>query len=119
MSEKKYKIQDFVAVTTKTLLPEVRTLKGEGYRLSQICAANIRGGVQILYTFDKDHVLKNLRLVINGDEEVQSITDEYWPAFIYENEMHDLFGIQFKGNALDYGGNFFTTSEPTPWKEKK
>lgn len=119
MSDKKYLIQDFVDVTTETLLPEVRQLKADGYRLSQICAANVEQGVQILYTFDEDHVLKNLRLIISGDEEVQSITDVYWPAFIYENEMHDLFGIKIVGNALDYGGDFFKVSEPTPWKAKK
>lgn len=115
MSEKKYKIQDFVSITPSELLPKVKNLKTDGYRLGQICATKISEGIQVLYSFDKDHILLNLRMTIQGDEEIQSITAEYWPAFIYENEMHDLFGIKIMNNALDYGGRFFKVSEPTPW----
>ena len=63
----------------------------------------------------QDHELSHLKLTIPEEEEVQSITGEYWGAFIYENEMHDLFGITFENLALDYGGRFFKVSEPTPW----
>ena len=115
MSEKKYKIQDFVSITPSELLPKVKNLKTYGYRLGQICATKVSEGIQVLYSFDKDHILLNLRMTIQGDEEIQSITAEYWPAFIYENEMHDLFGIKIMNNALDYGGRFFKVSEPTPW----
>ena len=47
--------------------------------------------------------------------ELQSITGEIWSAFIYENEMHDLFGITFKNLELDYQGNFFRVAQKTPW----
>lgn len=47
--------------------------------------------------------------------ELQSITGEIWSAFIYENEMHDLFGIKFKNLELDYQGNFFRVAQKTPW----
>ena len=47
-----------------------------------------------------------------------SITGIYWAAFIYENEMQDLFGVKFKHMALNYGGNFFKVSQPTPWNPK-
>mgnify|MGYP000668485760 CR=1 FL=1 len=33
MSEKKYKIQDFVSITPSELLPKVKNLKTDGYRL--------------------------------------------------------------------------------------
>lgn len=118
MSDKKYTIQDFQDVTADGLLPRVRELKADGYRLGQICASKLADGFQILYSFDKDHVLLNLRLILPEEEEVQSITAEYWPAFIFENEMHDLFGIKIMNNALDYGGHFFKVSEPTPWNPK-
>lgn len=120
MSEKKCMIQDFVDFNSPSdLLAEVRELKVDGYRLTHICATKVEAGFEILYSFDKDHVLKNLKLNISEDQKVESITDEYWPAFIYENEMHDLFGINIVGNALDYGGNFFKVSEPTPWNPKQ
>ena len=58
-------------------------------------------------------------LDIKIGEEVESITGIYWPAFIYENEIHDLFGVKFNHSALDYQGGFFKISEETPWKPKK
>lgn len=108
-----------VPVAASDLLAKVRDLKSEGYRMLQICATKVSAGFEILYSFDKNHELTNLRLTVAEEEEVQSITSEYWPAFIYENEMHDLFGIKIKHNALDYGGHFFKVSEPTPWNPKK
>lgn len=118
MSEKKFMIQDIQNVTASELLGRVRNLKADGYRLGQACATTKENGFEILYSFDKDHVLLNLRLVIGEDEEVESVTKEYWQAFIYENEMHDLFGIKFLHNALDYNGHFFKVAEETPWKNK-
>ncbi len=47
--------------------------------------------------------------------ELQSVTAIYPYAFIYENEMHDLFGVTFKNLALDYGGKFFKIAEEKPW----
>lgn len=108
-----------VPVTASDLLPKVRDLKSEGYRLVQICATKVSEGFEILYSFDKDHELQNLKLTVAEEEEVQSITADFWPAFIYENEMHDLFGIKIKHIALDYGGHFFKVAEPTPWNPKK
>ena len=108
MSEKKYQIQDIQPVAPSELLGRVRQLKDKGYRLAQVCGTPKEDGAELLYTFDKDHILLNLR-----------ITGTYWPAFIYENEIHDLFGIPFLHNARDYNGNFFVTAEPTPWNPKK
>ncbi len=109
---------NIVPVTASDLLAKVRDLKSEGYRLGQACATKVSEGFEILYSFDKDHELLNLKLTIAEEEEVQSVTGEYWSAFIYENEMHDLFGINIKHIALDYGGHFFKVSEPTPWNPK-
>ncbi|MEG0157472.1 MAG: NADH-quinone oxidoreductase subunit C [Anaerovoracaceae bacterium] len=117
MSERTPNQQDFQTVTASELLGVVRNLREDGYRLGQACATTKENGYEILYSFDKDHVLTNLRLVIGEGEEVESVTKEYWSAFIYENEMHDLFGIKFLHNALDYGGHFFKVSEETPWKK--
>ena len=119
MSEKKFMIQDIQPIDASDLLERVRQLKDDGYRFSQACATPKEDGAEILYTFDKDHVLLNLKVRVKDGEEVESITASYWPAFIYENEIHDLFGIPFLHNALDYNGNFFVTAEPTPWNPKK
>ena len=98
------------------LLAIVQDVKTAGYRLGQICATAAGESLEVLYTFEKDNILKNYKFEIDAKEpELQSITAIYSYAFIYENEMHDLFGIKFKNLALDYGGKFFKISCETPW----
>ena len=118
-NEKKYLIQNFVPVTASELVEKVQELLTDGHRLGQMCCTKTENGFELLYSFDKDHVLLNLKLAISEDEEVTSITNVCWHAFIYENEVRDLFGIKFKHSALDYGGHFFKVAEPTPWNPKK
>ena len=36
-------------------------------------------------------------------------------ALLYENEMHDLFGINVKNMAIDYKGTFYRTAVKTPF----
>ncbi len=120
MSERVNVEQNFTPVELSQLLTKVKDLKAEGYRFGQACATVMdEDTFEIIYSFDKAYQLVNLRLVISQGEEVESITGTYWPAFIYENEMHDLFGIKFNHMELDYQGNFFKVAEPTPWNPKK
>ena len=39
----------------------------------------------------------------------------YWNSFIYENEMHDLFGIQVRGMNIDFKGTLFQTAVKFPF----
>lgn len=120
MSEAKHLIEDNTDIKASGLLDVMQDLNSQGYRLVQACAADTKEGMQVWYSLDKgDHVLKNLILTVPKDMTLQSITGIYWYAFIYENEMHDLFGIKFKNSALDFGGHFFKLSEETPWNPKK
>ena len=115
----KHLIQDITTIKASELLDLVSDLNTQGYRLAQACAANTKEGMEVWYSFDSgDHILKNYILPVPKDMTLQSITNIYWYAFIYENEMNDLFGIKFKNLALDYGGHFYRLSEETPWKPK-
>ncbi|MDR1292686.1 MAG: NADH-quinone oxidoreductase subunit C [Clostridiales Family XIII bacterium] len=116
MGERKDLIQDIKAIEAADLLSTVMDIKSDGYRLGQACATKTEGGVDILYTFEKDETLKNFKISLEDKApELQSISGIYWAAFIYENEMHDLFGVTFKNLALDYGGHFFKIASETPW----
>ncbi len=96
---------------------EAAKLKEDGYRMVQICAIPQDGSAELIYSFDKDLAMVNLRLTVPNGTHVESITPSFWSAFIYENEVHDLFGVDFDGMVLDYKGNFFRTGQPTPWKK--
>jgi ech hydrogenase subunit D len=116
MAERKDLIQDIIAIEVSDLLSSVSDMKSTGYRLGQACASKTGEGLEVLYSFEKDETLKNLKVTIKDKPlELQSISNIYWAAFIYENEMHDLFGITFMNLALDYGGHFFKVSSETPW----
>ena len=116
MTERKDLIQDIEAAGAQDLLSVVQDAKTQGYRLCQACATVADDSLEVLYTFEKDNILKNYKITIDAAApELQSVTAIYPYAFIYENEMHDLFGIVFKNLALDYGGKFFKIAEKTPW----
>ncbi len=118
MKDAMYIIQNFTQIDVSDLLEKVQDLKSEGYRLGQICGTPKGSEMELLYSLDKDLSLLNLRLTVSYDASIPSITGIYWPAFIYENEIHDLFGINFTDSKLDYQGNFFKLSKPTPWKQQ-
>ena len=116
MAEKTDLIQEIITSPVGDLLAIMQDTKTAGYRLGQACATLAGENIEVLYTFEKDNILKNLKFVVDAKQpELQSITAIYSYAFIYENEMHDLFGITFKNLSLDYGGKFFQISEETPW----
>lgn len=119
MAEKINSTSQFISLDRTELLAKVRNLKEEGYRFVQLCGIPQKeGDAYLMYSFDKDYVLENYKVFVKDGEEVESITGSYWNAFVYENEIHDLFGITILHNALDFGGNFFKTADSTPWKTK-
>lgn len=103
----------------KTILPsellaEVLHLKNDGYRLVAITCTN-KNGMEISYSFDKDYDFLNLRLNIEYDAEVESISIIYPFAFLYENEIKELFGVNIKNISLDFAGNLYKISIKTPF----
>ena len=118
-----------------TLLERVQSMRTGGWRLVQICCTRLVADQEVNYSFDRDatqagdagqpdsaspadglHTLR-VRLPIH-DPELPSISAFYWSAFLYENEMHDLFGVRVKGMAIDFKGHLFTTMVPTPFVAK-
>lgn len=108
--------EKLVKIGPGSLVSEVLNLKYDGYRLVQICATKIEDGYELTYSFAKEYDLVNLRLHISPDTEIMSISNIYQPAFLYENEIHDLFGISIKLITLDYEGNLYRIKNKTPFK---
>ena len=99
-----------------SLIPEVLQIRHDGYRLIQICATRIDQGVELLYSFGKEYEVYCLRICLEEGEEIMSISNIYSPAFLYENEIHDLFGVPVKLITVDYQGNLYRTEKKTPFK---
>lgn len=96
------------------LLNMVTELSKQGYRLVQMGCTKLKY-FELNYSFDKDLEFINLRLNILPEYEVNSITSIYEGAFLYENEIHDLFGVKFRHINIDYSGNLYKTTVKTPF----
>ncbi|WP_332450802.1 NADH-quinone oxidoreductase subunit C [Methanoculleus sp.] len=107
--------QTIINVALEDLTREVEALQTGGYRLVQIGCTDIGGAYEVNYSFDRDYQYRNLRLTVGPETEVPSISGLYWGAFVYENEMHDLFGIPVVGINIDFKGTFIKTKEKYPF----
>jgi len=91
-----------------------------GFRLAQICCAQLDEGWELSYSFDNNFEFVSLRFFVNSIESViPSISHIYWSSFIYENEIADLFGLKFKDIAIDYKGSFYRTQVKQPFSRPK
>lgn len=107
-------------IKTSELLVKVMEKKKQGLRLSQACAAVTGGHTELSYSFADDETfqLTTLRIVLEDNEEVPSITEIMPYAFFYENEMKELFGVNIKMINLDYNNKLYRIEEDTPFLPK-
>lgn len=99
---------------TGELLERAMVLRGGGYRLVQICATCTEGGFDVLYTFGKDLDVLHLYLDVRPGQHIPSLSAVFPSAYVFENEMSDLFGIPVEGMTHDYHGNFYVTPTAHP-----
>ena len=90
--------QIFIQTAAADLLGKAAQYKKDGYRMVQILCTRVPEGYELTY---------------------MSVTSQYWYAFVWENEIHDLFGlnVEFIAPEVDYGGKFFHLAKPMPWHE--
>ncbi|HOX56583.1 MAG TPA: NADH-quinone oxidoreductase subunit C [Candidatus Paceibacterota bacterium] len=112
--------QTFEIIPVSALLERAGTMHKQGYRLVQIGATRLPEQIELTYSFDRDSRLANLRLHLPATAaRVPSISGIYWCAFVYENEVHDLFGVQVDGMAVDFHGHFYETAVKFPFGTTK
>lgn len=106
-----------IEVKPQEMLGKVAELREQGCRLVQIMCSMANEQFELTYNFDKKCTLTNLRCFVSQGEAMRSITEQFWYAFIWENEIHDLFGLKFQNilEGLDFQGRFFRMTEQFPW----
>jgi len=107
--------QTIVPISVGEIVTRAEQAKKDGNRLVQIGCTKIEDTFEILYVYDKDYRLTNYRVTVKQDDEIQSISGVYFGAFVYENEIHDLYGIHVKGINIDFKGTFYKTSVKHPF----
>jgi ech hydrogenase subunit D len=103
---------EVIPVSLDNLIGETGRMKAEGYRfVTASCVELDERTVDILYHFDRDLKLTHLRLTIPRETLVPSVSSVYLAAFLVENEIQDLFGVRFKGLAVDYNRTLYLDEE--------
>ncbi|WMJ86098.1 NADH-quinone oxidoreductase subunit C [Anaerocolumna sp. MB42-C2] len=110
--------QQIKIIQPSELLAETLRLKNDGYRLVAITCTS-KDGLEITYSFDKEYDFINLRLLVDSEIEVESISSIYSYAFLYENEIKELFGANMKDMAVDFNNNLYKIPVKTPFKTIK
>ena len=107
--------QEMIVVEKSRVLEETSKLAAAGMRLVQILAVATAAGTEMTYSFGKDFDLYNIRCEVKAGDSLASITPIWRGAFLYENEIRDLFGVNIENISVDYKGNFYTVAKKTPF----
>jgi ech hydrogenase subunit D len=97
------------------LLSSVDALKLDEWRLIQILCIALEDGYELYYSFGGGYAMHSLRLKVKGHDPVSSITPYYPAAFLYENEIRDLFGVRIERIEPDFAGQAYGVSAKAPF----
>lgn len=106
--------QDFRPLALDQLLDTCKEYKEKGYRLDQLLPKLERDDtITMIYTFVMGEEIVNFKIggIIKNETVVPSVTELFIAAFVFENEAHELYGVNIEGNVLDFKGNFYKFPE--------
>ena len=107
--------QEFINIELKNLSAEAKARHEKGWRYVQTLAVKVDKGTDLIYSFMKDGAMENIKIQnVKDTDTVKSITDFFIEAFVWENEIHDLFNINFEGIAIDFKGKFYNVTTDAP-----
>lgn len=115
-----YQTSRFEETELAELLGKVEARKDAGHEFVQLCASTKETSCEMLYSFVdpnrpvNEPGIDNLVVDVPDGTAVPSITRFFPAAFVFENEAHDLFGIDIEGINIDFGGNFYTVNVAYP-----
>ncbi len=112
-------MEEFIKIDLKDMPSIVMSRKEDGWRLGQMCSAFVDGVYELTYSFTKGQELINYRIIVEKEQVVPSITNIYSCAFLYENEMKELFGVKYEHIAVDYDNRLYRINEETPFIDKE
>ena len=108
--------QDFRPLALENLIDTCKEYKEKGYRLDQLLPKLERDNtITLIYTFVLDNEIVNFKIggIIKNETVVPSVTELFIAAFVFENEAHELYGVNIEGNVLDFKGNFYKCGDET------
>ena len=107
--------QTIVPIGVGDVVQKAEQAKKDGCRLVQIGCTKIEDNFEIIYVYDKNYQLTSYRITVKQDTEIPSVSGVWFGAFVYENEIHDLYGLNVKGINIDFKGTFYKTAVKHPF----
>lgn len=106
----------FAEVRADELVELAEAKKNDGYRFVQMLCVNTEEGIDALYSFMKGDSLENYTIkgIDTATQSVPSVTGSFLAAFPFENEAHDLFGLNVTNIAIDFKGGFYKVAMDKP-----
>lgn len=88
-------------------------------RFVQVLCINGEEGIDLVYSYqktaDQGYAVHNYRVHgVKPETHIPSVTKFYLVAFPFENEAHDLFGVQVDDIAIDFKGGFYKVAMDKP-----
>lgn len=80
-------------------------------RFITITCRDLGEGFELIYHFEENLKVVNVRVRIGKEESLPSITSIYPCAFLAENEVKDMFNLKIEGLTPDLGGRLLKTAE--------
>ncbi|MGA3030157.1 MAG: NADH-quinone oxidoreductase subunit C [Candidatus Limnocylindrales bacterium] len=78
-------------------------------------AVEAPGVFEIAWAFARGNEFETIREQIEAGEAVPSVSELFGAAFLYENEIRELFGINVTGIGLDLHGQLYKTATRVPF----
>ena len=110
---------------SNAFLEQVKGYRDNRWRLMLINATTVlprpdaeAGAFDISWSFEREGQVEHVRHHVAPEEDVPSICTLYGCAFLYENEMHELFGVKVSGMQVDFKGELYRAREKVPFSPR-
>ena len=105
-------------VNKADILNEIQAMKDAQARFVTMTCCDTGDAFELIYSFDKELELINVRTSFGKDEAAPSASGIYSCAFLIENEIKDQFGLDFDNLAPDFKGLLLLSQDapPTPMR---
>jgi ech hydrogenase subunit D len=88
--------------------------RGLGDRLVQMHCSHGENW-EIVYSFDGPQGFVHYRVLSKEKPELKSISDFFPSAYLYENEISELFGLKIEGMSIDFKGMLYNPQRKAPF----
>lgn len=90
------------SISKNLLLDSAKEILERGGRLTNAVCIDEGETFEVIYIFQVEPDLLNLRVRVGKDEELPSLSSLQLSAALIENEMKEFFGLKITGIAIDF-----------------